>query len=319
MIVVTGGAGFIGSALIWGLNRNGISDILVVDNMGATDEKWRNLSGLQFYDYMQKDKFIECLPQISEIKTIFHMGACSSTMEQDMQYLLVNNFYYTKYLAAHAISKKIQFLYASSAATYGNGSNGFSDRHSNIAGLSPLNKYGFSKQLFDMWAVSNECLDFITGLKFFNIFGPNEYHKTNMQSFILKSWNIIKTEGVIHLFDDIENSNSDRYRDFLYIKDAIDMVLFLFERPDLHGIYNIGSGIGTTWEELSNYMIEGIDRSIPIKRITFPEDLKKSYQFQTKADISKLQSAGYTKPITPIKEAVKDYILNYIVGGKYLR
>ena len=209
MIIVTGGAGFIGSAIVWRLNRLGEDNILIVDNLG-TDEKWKNLSPLRFRNYMEKDKFLELVlsrkfptklefnREGDRVDAVIHMGACSSTMEHDATFLVENNFEYTKQLAIAAAMEGARFIYASSAATYGDGSCGFVDDEKAIHKLRPLNMYGYSKQLFDQWALSHGMLDKIVGVKYFNVFGPNEYHKADMRSVVLKAFDQIKTTGKMH-------------------------------------------------------------------------------------------------------------------------
>ncbi len=198
MIIVTGGAGFIGSAIIAQLNARGVTDILVVDELGC-DQKWKNLRSLSFADYVEKNDFLQMIIEnriCPPIKAVFHMGACSSTTETNASYLIKNNYEYSKLLAQWAINSKVRFIYASSAATYGDGSKGFSDDENEIHNLRPLNMYGYSKQLFDLWARRAELLGKMVGLKYFNVFGPNEYHKADMRSFVLKSFEQIKASGI---------------------------------------------------------------------------------------------------------------------------
>lgn len=232
MIIVTGGAGFIGSALIAELNRRQISDILVVDQLG-TDEKWKNLKNLSFADYVEKDAFLEMVIEgkfDSSIDVVFHFGACSDTTKTDASYLVKNNYEYSKLLARWATDNDIRFIYASSAATYGNGSAGFSDDEEKMEALKPLNMYGYSKHMFDMWARRTGLLDKIVGLKYFNVFGPNEYHKGEMRSFVVKAFEQVRANGKIRLFKSYEPEYADgeQVRDFLYVKDAVNMTLFFF-------------------------------------------------------------------------------------------
>jgi len=254
MIVVTGGAGFIGSTLIAGLNSRGLSDILVVDEL-ACDQKWKNLRNLSFADYVEKDNFLEMvladkLP--SGIDAVLHMGACSDTTETNASYLIKNNYEYTKLLAQWATDANIRFVYASSAATYGDGSAGFKDDEKHIDKLRPLNMYGYSKQLFDLWARRTGLLKKIVGLKYFNVFGPNEYHKADMRSFCLKAFEQINATGKVRLFKSYRPKYKDgeQMRDFLYVKDAVEMTLFFLDNAKLNGLFNIGTGKARTWNDL---------------------------------------------------------------------
>ena len=254
MIIVTGGAGFIGSALIAALNKRGIDDILVVDRL-ASDQRWKNLVNLRFADYLDKEEFLEMvaedvLPFSAE--AVFHLGACSSTTETDASFLMENNFEYTKQLAQWTTEEGIRFIYASSAATYGDGANGFADDEEKLETLKPLNPYGYSKQLFDLWAKRNGLLEKIVGLKYFNVFGPNEYHKADMRSFVLKAFEQINTTGKVRLFKSHKPDYKDgeQKRDFLYVKDAVDMTLFFYDNPDTSGIYNLGAGVARSWNDL---------------------------------------------------------------------
>lgn len=322
MHIVTGGAGLIGSAIVWGLNKIGIEDILIVDHLGSSD-KWKNLRALKFSDYMEKDLFRKLIAEnkiSSQTDAIIHMGACSSTTETDASYLMDNNFNYTKELALFSIQHNIKFIYASSAATYGDGSRGYSDDEASIEKLSPLNIYGYSKQIFDLWALRKGLFKKITGLKFFNVFGPNELHKGGMRSMVCRSFEQIRENSSIRLFKSSTPSYADgeQKRDFLYVKDAVGMVLFLLEKQNSGGIFNIGSGRAETWNALAEAAFSAMDIKNNIIYIDMPETLKGRYQNYTKAEMQKLYSLGYDKSASSLKEAVKDYILNYLVPGKNL-
>jgi ADP-L-glycero-D-manno-heptose 6-epimerase len=322
MIIVTGGAGFIGSALIAELNRRQISDILVVDELGA-DQKWKNLRNLSFTDYVEKDDFLDMVIEDkldSPIDVVFHLGACSDTTETNASYLVKNNYEYSKLLAQWATDADIRFIYASSAATYGDGSAGFSDDEEKIEALRPLNMYGYSKHLFDMWARRAGLLSKIVGLKYFNVFGPNEYHKGDMMSFVVKAFEQIKTTGKVRLFKSYrpEYADGEQVRDFLYVKDAVNMTLFFFDNPYINGIFNIGTGETRTWNDLVIAVFVGMGRKPNIEYIEMPASIRSQYQYFTQADLSKLRRAGYSKQTTPLEDAIRDYIQNYLEKDLYL-
>jgi len=322
MIIVTGGAGFIGSALIAALNKRQIADILVVDQL-ASDEKWKNLRNLSFADYVEKDDFLEMVVEdkISPpVEAIFHLGACTSTTKTNASYLIKNNYEYTKLLAQWATDADIRFIYASSAATYGDGSAGFSDDEGQIDKLGPLNMYGYSKQLFDLWARRTGLLKKIAGLKYFNVFGPNEYHKGNMRSFVLKAFEQINAKDKVGLFKSYkpEFKDGEQKRDFLYIKDAADMTLFFLDNPQLTSLFNIGTGKPRSWNDLVKAVFAAMDKPPNIEYIEMPESIRSQYQYFTEADISKLRQAGYNKKTTSLEDAIKDYVQNYLQKYEYL-
>lgn len=322
MIIVTGGAGFIGSALIAALNKRGVDDILVVDRLGS-DQRWKNLVNLRFADYIDKDDFIDMVAEDVlpfSVDAVFHLGACSSTTETDVSFLMDNNFEYTKQLAQWTADENIRFIYASSAATYGDGSQGFSDDEDKLEILKPLNPYGYSKQLFDLWAKRNELLDKIVGLKYFNVFGPNEYHKAEMRSFVLKAFEQINATGKVRLFKSHrpDYKDGEQKRDFLYVKDAVDMTLFFLDNPETAGIYNLGAGSARTWNDLAKAVFAAMGKSPNIEYIDMPDSVRNQYQYFTEADISKLRSAGYKKQNTTLEQAVEDYVQNYLAKNLYL-
>lgn len=315
-IVVTGGAGFIGSNVVKRLNELGEDKIFIVDNLDKS-EKWKNLVSLNFEDYIHKDLFLDEIKKGSfdgSIKAIIHLGARSSTTEQDVDFLMKNNYEYTKELAKWSIKNNVRFIYASSAATYGDGSKGFSDAHETIPQLKPLNAYGFSKQIFDLWALKNKILDKIVGLKYFNVYGPGEYHKGDMRSMVLKAYEQIKRDGKIRLFKSYkpEYKDGEQLRDFIYVKDAVDMTLFFLEKPELNGIFNIGTGQPRSWNDLARAVFSSLKMQLNIEYVDMPEEIKNKYQYFTKAEMKKLKEAGYKKPVTSLEEAVKDYIMNYL-------
>ena len=322
MIIVTGGAGFIGSALIAELNRRQISDILVVDELGS-DQKWKNLRNLSFADYVEKDDFLEMVIEDkldSPVDVVSHLGACSDTTETNASYLVKNNYKYSKLLAQWATDADIRFIYASSAATYGDGSAGFSDDEDKIKFLRPLNMYGYSKHMFDMWARRAGLLSKIVGLKYFNVFGPNEYHKGDMMSFVVKAFEQIRTTGKVRLFKSYqpEYADGEQVRDFLYVKDAVNMTLFFFDNPYINGIFNIGTGETRTWNDLVIAVFVGMGRKPNIEYIEMPASIRNQYQYFTQADLSKVRRAGYSKQTTPLEDAIRDYIQNYLEKDLYL-
>ena len=322
MIIVTGGAGFIGSALIAELNKRQITDILVVDQLG-TDQRWKNLRNLSFADYVEKDDFLEMIIDDkldSSIDAVLHLGACSDTTETNASYLLKNNYEYSKLLAQWATSSNIRFIYASSAATYGDGSIGFSDDEDGIGNLRPLNMYGYSKHLFDLWAYRAGLLKKIAGLKYFNVFGPNEYHKANMRSFCLKAFEQINTTGKVCLFKsyNTEFNDGEQVRDFIYIKDAVEMTLFFMDNPRFSGLFNIGTGEPRTWNDLVIAVFVGMGRKPNIEYVEMPNSIRNQYQYYTRAEMAKLRKAGYDKKTTPLEDAIKDYVQKYLQEGGYL-
>lgn len=322
MIIVTGGAGFIGSALIAELNARQITDILVVDQLG-TDGKWKNLRNLSYADYVEKTDLLEMViadKLDSPVEAVFHLGACSDTTEPDASYLIKNNYEYTKLLAQWATNANIRFIYASSAATYGDGSGGFKDDEENIDTLRPLNMYGYSKHAFDLWARRTGLLSKIVGLKYFNVFGPNEYHKAHMRSFIVKAFEQINAEGIVRLFKSHEPDYADgeQVRDFVYVKDAVAMTLFFFDNPHLGGLYNIGAGEARTWNDLVIAVFVAMGKKPNIEYIDMPDSIRNQYQYFTQADISKLRNSGYDRQISPLEDAIKDYVQNYLQEEGYL-
>jgi ADP-L-glycero-D-manno-heptose 6-epimerase len=319
MIILTGGAGFIGSAFLSKLNAEGITDVIVVDYLDET-EKWKNLVGKQFSDYYQKDDFIQLVKdnKIPVPRHIIHMGACSSTTCIDAGYFIKNNYEYSKTLAEWAISNKVPFLYASSAATYGIGDKGYSDRDEDMVDLQPLNMYGYSKHLFDLWLLKNKLINKVTGIKFFNVFGPNEYHKGEMMSIVCKKLKEITEDGCIKLFRSHNKKYQDgeQKRDFVYIKDVVEVMYYLMENFRETGIYNLGTGKAQGWNDLADAMFAALGKNAKIKYIDMPEQLKEKYQYFTQADLGKLREAGCNHEFMPLQESVKDYVVNYLVEGK---
>ncbi len=327
MIIVTGGAGLIGSAVIQHLNRIGREDILVVDHLGLTD-KWRNLSALRFMDYMEKDAFEQLLDNGSaasrlpgrKLEAVIHLGACSATTEPDATYLIRNNFEYSRKLALTALAADARFIYASSAATYGDGENGFADDEQQLATLRPMNMYGYSKQLFDLWALRQGFLDRLVGIKYFNVYGPNEQHKGEMRSLVLKAYEQIGATGTLRLFKSHrpEYGDGEQLRDFVYVKDAAAMTLHFLLNSRAGGIFNIGGGTTVSWNRLAGAVFSAMERPVSIEYIDMPESIRNTYQYRTCADISKIRATGYSAAIGSVEESVHDYIRNYLVPGKRL-
>ncbi len=323
MYIVTGGAGLIGSAFIWKLNREGITDILVVDHLGTSD-KWKNLRALKFADYMEKDDFrgriLSKSLNANQIDAIVHLGACSATTERDASYLIENNVNYSKMLCEFAIERRIRFMYASSCATYGDGNFGYNDNESELEILRPLNMYGYSKQMFDLWVRQRGWLERVTGLKFSNIYGPNEQHKGDMRSVVCRAYEQISAEKKMRLFKSYraDYKDGEQKRDFLYVKDAVDMMMFLLNNSKGTGIYNIGSGKAETWNALAGAVFKALDVKEDIEYIDMPETLRDRYQYYTKNEMGKLKSLGYDKEPMTLNDAVSDYIRNYRVHDKYL-
>jgi ADP-L-glycero-D-manno-heptose 6-epimerase len=322
MIVVTGGAGFIGSAIVWKLNEQGHDNIIIVDELGIED-KWKNLVGLKFQEFIHKDDFISRVVDDTfnfPLEAIIHMGANSSTTEKDADHLFSNNYLYTQELAKFCLTKNIRFIYASSAATYGDGALGFEDNETKLEELRPLNMYGYSKQLFDLWAKKNDVLNKIVGIKYFNVYGPNEYHKADMRSVVHKAYEQIRDTGKVKLFKSLhpDYKDGEQMRDFIYVKDAVDMTLYFLEHPDKNGIYNVGAGKARTWNALVNALFNAVGKPVKIEYIDLPENLRKKYQYFTEANLSKIKSAGYNKQTTTLEDGVNDYVKNYLLKSLYL-
>ncbi|HIJ80709.1 MAG TPA: ADP-glyceromanno-heptose 6-epimerase [Desulfuromonadales bacterium] len=328
MIIVTGGAGLIGSAVIENLNRAGRTDILVVDHLGRSD-KWRNLSALRFEDYLEKDVFEKLLDSASvsgrlsgnrRLEAIIHLGACSATTEMDATYLVKNNFEYSRKLALAALAADARFIYASSAATYGDGEHGFADDEQQLSQLRPMNMYGYSKQLFDLWAQRRGILDRIVGIKYFNVFGPNEHHKGEMRSLVLKAYEQVGATGALRLFKSYrpEYDDGEQVRDFVYVKDAAAMTLHFLENTDAGGIFNVGGGSTVSWNRLARAVFSAMGKPVTIEYIDMPESIRDTYQYHTCADISRIRAAGYTDGISSVEEAVEDYVCRYLIPGRRL-
>jgi ADP-L-glycero-D-manno-heptose 6-epimerase len=299
--IVTGGAGFIGSALVWRLNQLGETDVLIVDRMDST-EKWKNLAPLKFADYLDADEFIKSLDKFNDAEIVLHMGACSSTTETDADYMMRNNYQYTRDLASWAVAHHTRFIYASSAATYGDGSAGMNDGTDELNKLRPLNVYGYSKHVFDLYAQQNKMFDRIVGLKYFNVFGPNEDHKDDMRSLVNKAYGQINETGKLKLFKSANPRFQDGEfgRDFVYVKDAVEMTLHFIENQT-GGLFNVGSGEMHTWNQLAAAIFDALDQQPNIEFIEMPEHLRDKYQYHTQANLERIKNTGYDKPATGLK------------------
>lgn len=314
MIVVTGAAGFIGSYLISHLNESGIEDILAVDKLGKKN-KWKNLLNKKFIDFVDREAFLFNLEQYDNIDAIVHIGACSDTAEFDLDYLMEINYEYSKFLFEYAADRQIPFIYASSAATYGAGENGYEDNEADVMKLSPLNPYGFSKQIFDQWVLSQDVTPpFWAGLKFFNVYGPNEYHKERMASVVFHSFNQLKDTGKIKLFKSHKEGYADgeQLRDFVYVKDVAKVISFLLENKPKSGIYNLGTGEARPFKALAQAVVDNFMPGAPIEFFDMPEDIRDKYQYFTEAKMDKLKSVGYMETFFTLEEGVADYVNSYL-------
>ncbi|MDZ4788715.1 MAG: ADP-glyceromanno-heptose 6-epimerase [Blastochloris sp.] len=320
-ILVTGGAGLIGSAVVWALNQRGIDNILISDFLGS-DEKWKNLVPLRYRDYVEADQLLTQLssPRLNDVTCIFHLGACSATTEKNVSYLMQNNYDYTRRLAEWSLEKERRFVYASSAATYGDGSAGMVDGHDLLQNFRPLNAYGYSKHLFDLHARKEGWLSQLVGLKYFNIFGPNEDHKGDMRSVVHKAYSQIRDEKKVKLFKSYHPDfrDGEQQRDFLYVKEAVAMTLHLAETSSAAGLYNIGSGKPSTWIDLVTPMFKALDLPPKIDFIEMPEVLRGKYQYHTCADISRLRDTGWKLASPNLADSVTDYVANYLVPHRHL-
>lgn len=311
MIVVTGAAGFIGSCIVARLNERGVKDLILVDNLSNPLKK-KNLEGKRYADYVDKKDFIKQVKSGklgSTVKSIIHMGACSSTTMQDAEYFEENNYQYTFELAKWALDHKARFIYASSAATYGDGSAGYKDDDATIRRCRPLNLYGMSKQKFDEWVLDHKLSDQMAGLKFFNVFGPNEYHKGDMRSVVAKAYKTVVTEKKMKLFksDRPDYQDGEQKRDFIYVKDAVDVVIYFFNHPEVNGIFNVGTGQARSWNDLAKALFHAVGLKPNIEYCEMPAELKGKYQYFTQAEMSKLRTASYKKPFTSLEDSIKDY------------
>jgi ADP-L-glycero-D-manno-heptose 6-epimerase len=318
-IIVTGAAGFIGRNIVAELNRRGHRELLLVDSLGASD-KWKNLVGLHYEDLISPDDFLALLEdeRLTDVAAVIHMGACSATTERDADFLLRNNYRYTRTLCEWSLDHDVRFVYASSAATYGDGRHGYSDADAVTPTLQPLNMYGYSKHMFDLWALEHGLFERIVGLKYFNVFGPFEDHKEDMRSVVAKSYEQIRDCGFVSLFKSYkpEFRDGEQMRDFIYVNDAVDLTLhFALQPADAPGgLLNCGTGRARTWLDLATAAFAAMGRDPDIKFIDMPASLRGKYQYFTQAEDTKLRAAGYDKPFTSLEDGVRDYITNYFLA-----
>lgn len=313
--IVTGGAGFIGSNLVAALNERGEDHILVVDELG-TDEKWKNLVGLRYEDYMGRDDFRAAIrhDMLGSVDAVFHLGACSATTEKDASFLADNNYRFTRELCEWCLHSGARFIYASSAATYGDGESGYSDDDRHTLTLKPLNMYGYSKHMFDLWALRHALLDRIVGLKYFNVFGPREDHKGDMRSVVHKAFHQVRETGEVRLFKSYKPKYRDgeQERDFIFIRDAVDVTLFFHDHPGVSGLFNCGTGQARTWNDLARAVFSAMTLEPRIAYVEMPPPLRDKYQYHTQADVLKLRKAGYDKPFTALEDGVRAYIRDWL-------
>ena len=325
MIIVTGAAGMIGSAMVWKLNEMGRNDIIVVDKL-RTEEKWLNLRKRDYADWVDRDELFNWLANpanAGKITGVVHMGACSATTERDGDFLMENNYGYSKKLWDFCAARQIPYVYASSAATYGAGELGYNDdvTPEELKKLQPLNKYGYSKKIFDDWAFKHSIAPKQwCGLKLFNVYGPQEYHKGRMASMVFHTFNQYRDNGGVKLFKSHKEGFKDgeQLRDFVYLKDVVDVMYFLLTEKVESGVYNIGTGEARSFLDLSMATMRAASNNPELKVedvvefIPMPEDLRGRYQYFTQASMEKLKRTGYTKKFTSLEEGVKDYVQNYL-------
>ena len=320
-IIVTGAAGFIGRNTVAELNARGEDELILVDELGK-DEKWKNLVGLRYEEIVSPEEFLGLIEDgaFADARSIIHLGACSATTEKDADYLLHNNYQYTRVLCNWAVANEIRFVYASSAATYGDGAQGYDDSDEVTPRLKPLNMYGYSKQMFDLWALKQGLFKNIVGLKYFNVFGPYEDHKGDMRSVVSKSYEQICEGGTVKLFKSYrpQYKDGEQMRDFVYVKDAVDVTLHfaLQDSAAPGGLLNCGTGKSRTWVDLVTAVFSAMGLPPKIEFIEMPQQLQGKYQYFTQASDVKLRAAGYGTPFTNLEDGVREYITEYYLPHK---
>jgi ADP-L-glycero-D-manno-heptose 6-epimerase len=320
MIVITGAAGFIGSALTSKLNTQGRYDLVLVDDFG-NEQKLKNLHDKRYSEQVHRDVFFDWLDKnYKEIETIFHIGARTDTAEFDMRVFDRLNLNYSKKMWEACTRYQIPLLYASSAATYGMGEHGYTDSHAIVPNLKPLNPYGVSKNEFDKWALTQkQTPSFWAGFKFFNVYGPNEYHKGRMASVIMHAYHQIEKTGKMNLFRSHHPDFSDggQKRDFVYVKDVVEVLLFFAAHQRQPGLYNLGTGTARTFLDLTKATFAAMGRNPVIEFIDTPEDIRDKYQYYTQADMNKVRDYGYRRQFTTLEAGVADYVRNYLMKSGY--
>lgn len=320
MIIITGAAGFIGSCLIQKLNDEGYYDLILVDDF-SNELKNKNFEGKKFASKVERDVFPTWLRENQlHVQFVFHIGARTDTTEMDRELLNRLNLDYTKSIWNICTEFGLPLVYASSAATYGLGELGYDDDESKIPMLKPLNPYGDSKNEFDIWALKQDKKPYFwTGLKFFNVYGPNEYHKGRMASVIFHTFNQIQKTGSMKLFQSHNNEFKDgeQMRDFVYVKDVVNILYFLMHHRKDSGIYNLGTGKARTFLDLAKSTFYALNKDPEISFVPTPEDIREKYQYFTEANMNKLRSIGYSQDFYSLEEGVKDYVSNYLVGTRY--
>lgn len=320
MIVVTGAAGFIGSCMVSKLNKEGYNEIVVVDDF-SFPEKNKNLEGKQIRERVEREQFFEWLDKEQrQVEFIFHLGARTNTSEFDKSIFDHLNVNYTKTMWKKCVEYGIPLVYASSAATYGLGEHGYEDDESIIPKLTPLNPYGDSKNDFDIWALEQKEKPFYwTGIKFFNVYGPNEYHKGRMASVIWHTYNQIQKTGAMKLFQShvLEYKDGEQERDFIYVKDAVEVLYYHMINRNSSGIYNLGTSKARTFYDLAANTFKAQDLEPKISFIPTPEDIRDKYQYFTEATMNKTIEKGYSKPFHSLEEGIEDYVKNYLMTGAY--
>ena len=320
MIVITGAAGFIASVVAGTLNRNGFEDLVLVDDFSKTQKK-ENYSSKKYNSLIDRNEFIEWFEKHhDEIDFIIHLGARTDTTEFDYNVFQKLNVDYTLAIWKICTEHQIPMIYASSAATYGMGESGYIDNHDIVNDLQPLNAYGRSKNEIDKWILQQkECPPFWAGLKFFNVYGPNEYHKGRMASVILHSFGQINTTGQVKLFRSHRPDYKDgqQLRDFVYVKDVANVILWLMQHKPESGLYNVGTGKARSFYDLADNTFKALHLKTNIEFIDTPLDIRDKYQYFTEAKMDKLRKAGYDKPFTSLEDGVYDYVTNYLIGKRY--
>ncbi len=320
MILITGATGFIGSAFASVLNRKGRSDLILSDSFGEKD-KWKNILGVDFVRFVDRNElfcFLESDELAKKITAVVHLGACADTTQTDADYLFANNVDFSIDLCEWSTKRGVRFVYASSAAVYGDGSMGFSDSDELTLKLRPLNAYGFSKWMFDMWVLKNRMVDKVAGMRFFNVFGPNEYHKGSMASVVFRAYPLAKAEGKVRLFESHRDdySHGEQLRDFIYIDQVTDAILYLMDNGTANGIFNVGTGVAHTFNQLAQAILEGVGKKANIEYFPMPEEIRDRYQYYTQADMTRLYGIGFPKYEDKFQEYVEKYVSCYLMQGQ---